>query len=102
MIGQAMAEIMTTDHTWDLQGFEMLFRALNSPIYLLAAPVGPQQENQVPTDFRDGAKKTYWLWISVNGKPEAEATMCEFGIPSYQDNFERLADTGFLVTEEAT
>jgi hypothetical protein len=101
VIGQAMVAVQTLDSNWDMPAFERLFRELGNEIYLLAAMAHLCPTGQRPVDFRTGKQTAHWLWICVNGAVEASDTMKQFGLGTYEDNFENLKDTGILTTGDA-
>ncbi len=72
-------------------------RKLNSSAYLIAAPISTAANDVYARAlyFPQGDLK-YYLWISVNGKAEADKTMKDFGIKSYKENVQNLRQTGFL------
>ena len=100
VIGQGIVGVQTADSSWSLDRFEKLFREENTDIYLLAVDRSFAPANQQPMDFRTEQVTTYWLWICVNGKDEAVRTMTQFNIESYEQNIERLKDTGMMVLTE--
>jgi len=99
VISQTIVELI---HKYKLTfpEIEKRLRKLNSDTYLIATNKG-QLKGQTSVDVMDLKKKRpYWLWISVNGKEEADQTLKEFGISSYEENLERLKSTGILIMDE--
>jgi hypothetical protein len=97
---QTMATVIQESPTWDFHKFELLFRELDLGVYLVAVTKDRAMPGQVPFNLKTGKEAPYWLWICVNGSEEAKAYMSEFSLPSYNENLERLKDTGILVVEE--
>jgi len=99
VIGQALMAMLLADHSLNLIYFENALRELNSGVYLLAAPKYKMMKGQISLDPITKSVKEYWLWICVNGKEEADRTMSVFEIKDYEENLEKLKETGFLFVD---
>lgn len=87
-----------------LADFEMALREMNSRVHLIAIPLESygKFEGKTCTTFypTPGADyKPYGLWVSMNGKAEAEETMKKHDLTEI-DNLVRLHNCGFLTLKE--
>lgn len=74
------------------QDIERFLREKNSSTYLIANRNIPGYKSEIGLD----CSKIYNISISINGKNEAMRQIGEESI-SYDDNFEKLNNTGFLL-----
>ena len=98
VMGQALIDLLIEDTSLNLAIIETILRALDTPVYLIAAPKEKIPSGLISMNFSTKSEATYWLWISVNGLDEATKTMKEFGITSFEENLNMLRDAGFLVS----
>jgi len=98
-IGQALVDILIKDKNIDFAKLEKIYRGMGSDTYLLAAPNNQLQPNQKSLHPITKKETPYCLWICVNGEDDAEDTMKEFNIPSYEENLKRLEQTGVITAE---
>jgi hypothetical protein len=83
------------DYGGTLQEAETILRKNNCYTYLIA-----RNKSEIPKDLifalpSDPTTKTYYLFISTRSAPEAMQELLAEST-SYQDNFAKLKDTGFL------
>lgn len=99
VMNQTLIDILKEDTSMNLVIIETMLRIMDNSIYLIAAPkISP---GIISMNFSTKSEATYWLWICVNGLDEATLTMKEFNIASFEENLNRLRDTGFLVVPPA-
>ena len=109
VFSQGILDVCKTFKKWNLQEIEMILREANIGIYLIAVPISEiadcdavaPKKGSPEFQFDLQNKLPFYLWIGVNASKEAADKMREVGI-SYNDNFERLSQTGMLVARKGT
>lgn len=104
VFGQGLIEIWKGTGKLNLQEIEIILRKERCRTYLTGLSmeshpeVASQYESKLP-----GIDMSfpYWLWTEVNWEPAYRAKLAEEGI-TYDQNFERLAETGMLVPRRGT
>lgn len=104
-IGMALRTLMLVMRIDNFQPFERLFRSVHAPVLLCAHRLPSVSKGEVPppSKVKHGAtrytsvsatlqKKTYIVFVAVNSLPLYLFQESD----SYDENFDKLADTGFF------
>jgi hypothetical protein len=102
VIGQALMNLL--NESWELiqdndicfAYFEIQYRKMESCVYLIACPNHLLAPGTIGWDFKEKKEMPYGLWICVNGKAEAEKALKDFGTKDFQQNLQKLMQTGFM------
>lgn len=78
---------------YGLRYLEGRYRALQSDTFLIGMP-GKDAPANVEIRLKN-RKMPYWIWVGINGRPEANAQLSRLGI-TYAENLDRLGKTGFM------
>jgi hypothetical protein len=100
-IFEAMRSILLTDRV-GLQAIEKVFRENNCYTHLIARERGNIYSKEVKFAVPpDPEPKLYYLWISTRDKGEAMKELLQES-KTYDDNFNKLSKTGFVLLDEDT
>jgi hypothetical protein len=95
LVGSTVARIMRKCSHVTLPYLESRYRYFTSDTYLIAVPATSAPKNMVPKLIQTRQVAKYFLWICINGRPEAEETLSRFDL-YYDSNAQRLGEAGFL------
>jgi hypothetical protein len=99
IVGLAIKTIIK-DHSLQLQAIERIFRDKNCYTFLIAR----ERKDLYSRDVKfllppDEKVKAYYLFISTRDKEDALKEVIEES-RSYEENFEKLNNTGFIIVDE--